>query len=168
MRKAGPDNNIDDGKQEKLITVNRTSKTLRGGRKMGFAALVVAGGDDGTVGYGYKSAAEVPVAIQKATEHARRSMVRIPLKNKTLHHPIRARHGASKVIMMPADEGTGIIAGNAMRAIFEVMGIENILAKCIGSSNPVNVVKATIKGLTSMLTAESVAAKRGLPYEEEA
>lgn len=146
---------------EKLVDVNRTAKTVKGGRVMGFSALVVAGDGEGKIGFGRGKAREVPVAIQKATEAARRNMLHIPLKGSTLQHEIVARHGASTVLMMPASEGTGVIAGNAMRAVFEVMGVHNVLAKCIGSSNPVNVVQATIKGLKQMATPESVAAKRG-------
>ncbi|PHQ81330.1 MAG: 30S ribosomal protein S5 [Coxiella sp. (in: Bacteria)] len=155
-----------DGITEKLVDVKRTSKTVKGGRKMGFSALVVAGDGQGRVGFGRGKALEVPVAIQKATEDARRSMVQIQLKGNTIQHTIKGRHGASKVLMIPAPEGTGIIAGSAMRAIFEVMGIENILAKCIGSSSPINVVRATVDGLVKMATPEYVAAKRGKTVEE--
>lgn len=165
MRDAGIDT-TSDGIVEKLVEVRRVSKTVKGGRQMSFSALVVAGDGEGKVGYGRGKAREVPAAIQKATESARRNMVQIPLKGTTLHHPISARHGASKVLMMPASEGTGVIAGSAMRAIFEVMGIQNILSKCIGSSTPVNVVRATVKGLQSMVTPESVAAKRGKTVKE--
>ena len=133
---------------------------------MVFSALVVTGDGEGRVGYGRGKALEVPVAIQKASEAARRNMVQINLKGNTLQHPIKARHGASKVIMLPASEGTGVIAGNAMRAVFEVMGVENVLAKCIGSTNPINVVQATIKGLMDMSNPEAVAAKRGKTVEE--
>ncbi|MCB1827782.1 MAG: 30S ribosomal protein S5 [Coxiellaceae bacterium] len=165
MREAGKDT-ATDGIVEKLVEVRRTSKTVKGGRQMGFSALVVAGDGEGKVGYGRGKAREVPAAIQKATENARRNMVQIDLKNATLQHRVVARHGASKVLMLPASEGTGVIAGNAMRAVFEVMGVENVLAKCIGSSTPVNVVRATIKGLVSMMTPESVAAKRGISIKE--
>lgn len=151
---------------EKLISVGRTSTTVKGGRRMSFSALVVAGDGEGRIGYGRGKAREVPVAIQKATEAARRNMLHIPLKDKTLQHGITANHGASKVIMVPASEGTGVIAGNAMRAVFEVMGVQNVLAKCLGSSNPINVVRATIKGLKQMATPESVAAKRGKTVKE--
>lgn len=160
------DNNATDEIIEKLVDVNRTSKTVKGGRKMGFSALVVAGDGKGRIGFGRGKALEVPVAIQKATESARRNMVEIQLKGNTIQHTIRGRHGASKVLMLPAPEGTGVIAGSAMRAVFEVIGIENVLAKCIGSSCPINVVRATIQGLTSMATPESVAAKRGKTLEE--
>lgn len=165
MRDAGSDTQT-DGIVEKLVEVRRTSKTVKGGRQMGFSALVVAGDGEGKVGYGRGKAREVPAAIQKATENARRNMVQIPLKGTTLQHPVRARHGASKVMMLPASEGTGVIAGNAMRAVFEVMGVENVLAKTLGSTTPVNVVRATIRGLREMMTPESVAAKRGKSVKE--
>ncbi len=158
---AMADSHVSDGYIEKLVDVNRTAKTVKGGRVMGFSALVVAGDGEGKIGFGRGKAREVPVAIQKATEAARRNMLHIPLKGTTLQHEIVARHGASKVLMVPASDGTGVIAGNAMRAVFEVMGVQNVLAKCIGSTNPINVVQATIKGLKQMATPESVAAKRG-------
>jgi small subunit ribosomal protein S5 len=165
MRNVGADTTT-DGIQEKLVGVRRTTKVVGGGRLFGFSALIVAGDADGKIGFGMGKAREVPVAIQKATERARRSMVQIPLHNKTVYHSIRATHGASIVLMMPAPEGTGIIAGSAMRAVFEVMGIENILAKCIGASNPINVVRATINGLLQMETPESMAEKRGKTIAE--
>ena len=155
-----------DGITEKLVDVKRTSKTVKGGRKMGFSALVVAGDGQGRIGFGRGKSLEVPVAIQKATEDARRSMVQIQLKGNTIQHTIKGRHGASKVLMIPAPEGTGVIAGSAMRAVFEVMGIENILAKCVGSSSPINVIRATVDGLVKMATPELVAAKRGKTVEE--
>ncbi len=165
MQNAGTDT-LTDGIQEKLIHVRRTVKVVSGGRVFGFSALVVVGNGDGKVGYGLGKAREVPVAIQKATEAARRNMVQIHMRDKTLHHAIKANHGASIVIMMPAPEGTGVIAGNAMRAVFEVMGVANVLSKCIGSSNPINVVRATIKGLLHMDTPESMAEKRGKSIAE--
>lgn len=155
-----------DGFTDKLVNVRRTTKVVKGGRVFGFAALVVAGDGQGRIGFGQGKAREVPNAIQKATEAARRSMIRIPLNGTTLHHEIRSRHGASKVLMSPASEGTGVIAGGAMRAVFEVMGVQNVLAKNVGSTNPINVVRATIKGLTNMLTPELAAAKRGKSVEE--
>ena len=150
-----------DGFQEKLVTVSRNAKVVKGGRIFGFSALTVVGDGNGRIGVGRGKAKEVPVAIQKAMESARRNLVRIELNGTTLFHPIKAQHGASKVIMLPASEGTGMIAGNAMRAVFEVLGIQNVLAKCIGSTNPVNVVYATIKGLKNMTSPDYVAAKRG-------
>lgn len=155
-----------DGLREKLVAVNRTAKVVKGGRIFGFSALVVVGNGKGKFGYGRGKAREVPAAIQKAMENARRNMVQIDLNGTTLHHQIVARHGASKVLMRPASEGTGVIAGNAMRAIFEVMGVANVLAKCIGSSNPVNVIRATTEGLKSMISPASVAEKRGKTIEE--
>lgn len=155
-----------DNVKERLVSVNRTSKTVKGGRKMSFAALVVAGDGQGRIGFGRGKSLEVPVAIQKATEDARRSMVQIQLKGNTIQHTIKGRHGASKVLMIPAPEGTGVIAGSAMRAVFEVMGVENILAKCIGSNSPINIIRATVEGLAKMATPESVAAKRGKTVEE--
>jgi len=165
MRKA-PTDNITDGIVEKLVAVRRTAKVVKGGRVFGFSALIVVGDGEGKVGYGMGKAREVPTAIQKATECARRSMVQIPLNDKTLYHKIVKQHGASKVIMLPASEGTGVIAGNAMRAVFEVMGVENILAKCIGSTNPINVVRSTVKALQTMVTPELTAAKRGKSLKE--
>jgi len=150
-----------DGLQEKLVSVRRVAKVVKGGRIFGFSALTVVGDGNGRVGYGTGKAREVPAAIQKAMEAARKNMVKINLNEGTLHHALNGIHGAAKVYMQPASEGTGIIAGGAMRAVFEVVGVHNVLAKCIGSSNPINVVQATIKGLDNMADPESVAAKRG-------
>jgi small subunit ribosomal protein S5 len=155
-----------DGLHEKLIAVNRVAKVVKGGRQFGFTALTVVGDGQGRVGYGYGKAREVPVAIQKAMDKARKSMRRIPLKGNTLQYPLNAQHGAARVYMQPASEGTGIIAGGAMRAVFEVVGVRDVLAKCIGSRNPINVVRATIRGLSRMAAPEYVAAKRGKPVEE--
>ncbi len=155
-----------DGLQEKLISVRRVAKVVKGGRQFGFSALTVVGDGQGRVGFGRGKAREVPAAIQKAMEDARRNMRSIRLQGNTLQYPITVSFGASKVFMQPASEGTGIIAGGAMRAVFEVVGVHNVLAKCIGSSNPINVVRATVKGLTGMADAESVAAKRGKKVEE--
>jgi len=151
---------------EKLVAVNRVAKVVKGGRIFGFAALAVVGDGNGKVGFGRGKAREVPVAIQKAMEKARRNMVSVPLNGETLFYPVTASHGAAKVHMEPASEGTGIIAGGPMRAVFEVVGIHNILAKSIGSTNPVNVVRATIKGLQSISSPEYRAAKRGKTVEE--
>jgi small subunit ribosomal protein S5 len=158
--------NIKDLYQEKLVSVRRTSKVVKGGRQFGFSALIVSGNGAGRIGYGLGKAREVPDAIKKATENARRNMLQVQLKDKTLQHEICVQHGATKVIIMPAPKGTGIIAGNAMRAIFEVMGIANIVAKCIGSTNPINVVLATIRGLNSLWSVEYVAEKRGKTVKE--
>jgi len=159
-RLDNPDNSSDE-MQEKLVAVRRVAKVVKGGRQFGFSALTVVGDGQGKVGFGSGKAREVPVAIQKAMENARRNMVEIKLNETTLQYPITARHGAAKVFMQPASAGTGIIAGGAMRAVFEVLGVHDVLAKCIGSPNPVNVVRATINGLKMMSNAESVAAKRG-------
>jgi small subunit ribosomal protein S5 len=155
-----------DGLLEKLVAVNRVAKVVKGGRQFGFTALTVVGDGDGRIGFGYGKAREVPVAIQKAMDAARKNMKTIHIKDSTLQYPIRARHGAAKVYMQPASEGTGIIAGGAMRAVFEVVGVHNVLAKCIGSSNPINVLRATMKGLMSMRSPEDIAAKRGKTVRE--
>lgn len=165
MRAAGGETTT-DGIQDKLVAVRRTTKVVKGGRIFSFSALSVAGDGEGMIGYGTGKAREVPIAIQKATEDARRNMVQIHLSGTTLQHPVKARHGASKVVMLPASDGTGLIAGHAMRAVFEVMGVENVLAKCIGSTNPLNVIRAMIGGLVNMETPKSVAAKRGKSIEE--
>jgi small subunit ribosomal protein S5 len=151
---------------EKLIAVNRVAKVVKGGRVFGFSALVVVGDGKGKVGFGTGKAKEVPVAIQKAMEAARRGMKKVKLRDETLQYPTIGRHGAAKVYMQPASEGTGIIAGGAMRAVFEVVGVHNVLAKCIGTNNPMNVVRATMNGLTQMHGAEDVAAKRGKTVDE--
>lgn len=150
---------------EKLIAVNRVSKTVKGGRIFSFTALTVVGDGNGRVGFGYGKAREVPAAIQKAMEKARRNMVTVALNDGTLHHAVKGRHTGSKVYMQPAAEGTGIIAGGAMRAVLEVVGVHNVLAKAYGSTNPINIVRATIDGLSGMKSPEMVAAKRGLTVE---
>ncbi|MCP5245267.1 MAG: 30S ribosomal protein S5 [Burkholderiales bacterium] len=152
--------------REKMVAINRVTKVVKGGRILGFAALTVVGDGDGGVGMGKGKSREVPVAVQKAMDEARRSMIKVKLKNGTIYHPIIGKHGSARVYMQPAPEGTGIIAGGPMRAIFEVMGMHNILAKCIGSTNPYNVVRATLQGLYSMNTPSSIAAKRGKTVEE--
>jgi small subunit ribosomal protein S5 len=156
----------DDGLREKMIAVNRVTKVVKGGRILGFAALTVVGDGDGRIGMGKGKAREVPVAVQKAMERARRGMQRVPLKNGTLHHAVEAKHGASKVILAPAAEGTGVIAGGPMRAIFDVMGVRNVVAKSHGSTNPYNMVRATLKALEALRTPAEVAAKRGKSVEE--
>ncbi|MBS0424158.1 MAG: 30S ribosomal protein S5 [Proteobacteria bacterium] len=155
-----------DDLREKMVAINRVTKVVKGGRILGFAALTVVGDGDGGVGMGKGKSREVPVAVQKAMDEARRRMIKIKLKNGTIYHPIFATHGAAKIYMQPAPEGTGIIAGGPMRAIFEVMGMTNILAKCIGSTNPYNVVRATLKGLTQMNTPANIAAKRNKSIKE--
>jgi small subunit ribosomal protein S5 len=155
-----------DNLQEKLISIKRVAKVVKGGRLFGFSALTVVGDGDGKVGIGRGKAREVPVAVQKAMENARRNLINVSLKGPTLHHAVVARHGAAKVVIRPASEGTGIIAGGAMRAVFEVTGVQDVLAKCIGSRNPVNVVRATLNGLLSMHSPAEVAAKRGKSVDE--
>ena len=152
--------------QEKLINVNRVAKVVKGGRIFGFTALTVVGDGAGRVGFGRGKAREVPIAIQKAMDAARKNMVDVPLSGTTLQYPVTAKHGGSKVYMQPASDGTGIIAGGAMRAVLEVAGIQNVLAKCYGSTNPVNVVRATVAGLSAMKSPENVAAKRGKSVED--
>src|SRR5712691_11997789 len=154
-----------DGLREKMIAVNRVTKVVKGGRVLGFAALTVVGDGDGRIGMGKGKAREVPVAVQKAMEEARRKMVKVSLKHGTLQHAVIGHHGSSRVYMQPASDGTGIIAGGPMRAVFEVMGVTNVLAKCIGSTNPYNVVRATIDGLKAMNTPSEVAAKRSKSVE---
>ncbi len=157
---------VSDGLQEKLVVVNRVAKVVKGGRQFDFTALTVVGDGEGRVGIGYGKAREVPLAIQKAMERARKELIEVPIKEGTLYYPVIGRHGAAKVFMQPASEGTGIIAGGAMRAVFEVLGVRNVLAKCIGSRNPVNVVKATVNGLSQVQSPEFVASKRGKTVED--
>lgn len=163
---ANYDKGKSDGLLEKLVTVNRVAKVVKGGRQFGFTALSVVGDGNGKIGFGYGKAREVPLAIAKAMEKARKNMKQVHLKDGTLQYSINAYHGASHVYMQPASEGTGVIAGGAMRAVFEVVGVQNVLAKCIGSRNPVNVVRATINGLTEIRSPEDVASKRGKTVEE--
>lgn len=155
-----------DGLKEKMISVNRVTKVVKGGRILSFAALTVVGDNEGGVGMGKGKSREVPVAVTKAMEEARRKMVKVSLKNGTFHHAVIGKHGSSVVIIQPASEGTGIIAGGAMRAVFEVMGVHNVLAKCLGSTNPYNVVRATLNGLSKMSTPSEIAAKRGKTIAE--
>ncbi|MBA35459.1 MAG: 30S ribosomal protein S5 [Oleispira sp.] len=152
--------------QEKLVQVNRVAKVVKGGRIFGFTALTVVGDGNGKVGFGRGKAREVPTAIQKAMDSAKRNIIQVELDGTTLQYPIKARHGGSKVYMQPASEGTGIIAGGAMRAVLEMCGVKNVLAKCYGSTNPVNVVRATFNGLNQMKSPEQVAAKRGKSVED--
>lgn len=152
--------------QEKLVQVNRVAKVVKGGRIFGFTALTVVGDGNGKVGFGRGKAKEVPVAMQKATEQAKRNMISIKLKGNTLQYPVKASHGAAKVFMQPALDGTGVIAGGAMRAVLELAGIQNVLAKCYGSTNPINVVRATMKALENMQSPEEIAQKRGLSVDE--
>ena len=155
-----------DGLQEKLVQVNRVAKVVKGGRIFGFTALTVVGDGEGKVGFGRGKAREVPVAIQKAMESARRNMIKVDLNGDTIQYAVKPNHGASKVYMQPASQGTGIIAGGAMRAVLELAGVHNVLAKCYGSTNPVNVVRATVKALSVMRSPAEIAAKRGLSVDE--
>ncbi|OGT19836.1 MAG: 30S ribosomal protein S5 [Gammaproteobacteria bacterium RBG_16_57_12] len=166
---AGFEHNVTtegDELQEKLVGIRRVAKVVKGGRIFAFSALTVVGDGNGRVGLGSGKAREVPAAIQKAMQDARKNMRKVNLKGGTLQHQITATHGAAKIYMQPASEGTGIIAGGPMRAVFEVVGVHDVLAKCIGSSNPINVVRATIKGLTQIASPEDVAAKRGKTVSE--
>jgi small subunit ribosomal protein S5 len=156
----------DEGLQEKLVQVNRVAKTVKGGRIFAFTALTVVGDGNGRVGFGRGKAREVPVAIQKAMEAARRNMIQVELNGETIQYATTGRHGGSKVYMQPASQGTGVIAGGAMRSVLEMAGVHNVLAKCYGSTNPVNVVRATFSALEQMTSPEDVAAKRGKSVEE--
>jgi len=160
------DEGRDDGLKEKMISVNRVTKVVKGGRILGFAALTVVGDGDGRIGMGKGKAREVPVAVQKAMEQARRNMIKVALKNGTIHHNLRGEHGSAKVLMAPAKAGDGIIAGGPMRAVFEVMGITDIVAKSLGSTNPYNMVRATLDALKHSTTPAEIAAKRGKAVEE--
>jgi len=156
----------DDGLKEKMIAVNRVTKVVKGGRTLSFAALTVVGDGDGRVGMGKGKAKEVPVAVQKAMESARRNMVKVSLKNGTIHHMVKGEHGAANVMMMPAPAGTGIIAGGPMRAVFDVLGVTDIVAKSHGSSNAYNMVRATLDALKHSMTPADIAAKRGKSVED--
>lgn len=156
----------DDGLREKMIAVNRVTKVVKGGRILGFAALTVVGDGDGRIGMGKGKSKEVPVAVQKAMDEARRKMIKVLLCKGTLQHSVIGQHGASRVLISPAKAGTGVIAGGPMRAIFDVMGVTNVVAKSLGSTNPYNMVRATIDGLSKMSTPAEIAAKRGKSVEE--
>ena len=152
---------------DRLVAINRVSKTVKGGKRFGFAALVVVGDQRGRVGFGKGKAKEVPEAIRKATEQAKRQLIRVPLKDaRTLHHDMEGRHGAGKVVMRTAVAGTGIIAGGPMRAVFEMLGLQDVVAKSIGSTNPYNMIRATIDGLKSETSPRQVAARRGKKVAE--
>jgi small subunit ribosomal protein S5 len=152
---------------DRLVAINRVSKTVKGGKRFGFAALVVVGDQKGRVGYGKGKAKEVPEAIRKATEQAKRSMIRVPLREgRTLHHDIEGRHGAGRVVMRTAVPGTGIIAGGPMRAVFEMLGLQDVVSKSLGSNNPYNMIRATIDGLTKEASPRSVAQRRGKKVAE--
>ncbi|MGH8161691.1 MAG: 30S ribosomal protein S5 [Gammaproteobacteria bacterium] len=154
------------GEIEKMVAINRVAKVVKGGRQFGFTALMVVGDGAGKVGFGYGKAREVPAAIAKATEQARRHMRRVPLSGDTLHYALEECHGATRVRLRPAPAGTGVIAGGAMRAVFDAAGVRNVIAKSYGSRNPINVVRATIKALDSVAAPEAIAAKRGKTVAE--
>ncbi len=151
---------------EKLVAVNRTAKVVKGGRQFGFTALTVVGDGGGRVGYGFGKAREVPVAISKAMAQARKNMINVALRNDTLHYAVKAEHGATRVYMQPASDGTGVIAGGGMRAVLECAGVRNVLAKSYGSRNPINVVRATMNALAKLRSPDDIAAKRGKTLEE--
>ena len=165
MARNDPSQSTDD-LQEKLVTVNRVAKVVKGGRQFGFTALTVVGDGNGRVGFGYGKAREVPVAIQKAMQAARKNLIKVNLTNETLQYAKKGRHGATHVYMQPASDGTGIIAGGAMRAVFECAGVRNVLAKSYGSRNPINVVRATINALKGIHSPKAIAAKRGKKIKE--
>jgi small subunit ribosomal protein S5 len=155
-----------DGLKDKLVFLNRVAKVVKGGKRFNFSALVVVGDGKGKIGVGKGKAAEAPVAIKKAVERAKKSMIQISLKGDTIPHQVLGHYGAGRVLLKPASEGTGLIAGGASRSVLEVVGIRNVLCKCLGSSNPHNVVSATIEGLMRLRSSEQVAALRGRPIEE--
>ncbi|MBP7441496.1 30S ribosomal protein S5 [Thauera sp.] len=165
-KRAQASDERDDGLKEKMVAINRVTKVVKGGRILGFAALTVVGDGDGAIGMGKGKSREVPVAVQKAMDEARRKLRKVSLKNGTLQHTVIGKHGAASVLMQPAPAGTGIIAGGPMRAVFEVMGVTDVICKCIGSANPYNVVRATINGLMAINTPAEIAAKRGKSVEE--
>ncbi len=162
----GPQEGSEDGLKEKMISVNRVTKVVKGGRILGFAALTVVGDGDGRIGMGKGKSKEVPVAVTKAMQDARRNLIKVPLKNGSIHHKVSGEHGASRVLMAPAAPGTGIIAGGPMRAVFEVLGVTDIVCKSLGSNNPYNLVRATLDALKNTTTPANIAAKRGLTVEE--
>ena len=151
---------------EKLVAVNRTAKVVKGGRQFGFTALTVVGDGSGRVGFGYGKAREVPTAIAKAMQQARKNMLNVPLRAESIHYAVKGRHGTTRVYMQPASDGTGVIAGGGMRAVLECTGVRNVLAKSYGSRNPINVVRATVKALALVRSPEDIAAKRGKTLEE--
>ena len=155
-----------DGLIEKMVAVNRVTKVVKGGRIMAFSALTVVGDGDGRIGMVKGKSKEVPVAVQKAMDQARRNMIKVPLNGSTIHHAVVGKHGATKVFMQPAKEGNGVKAGGPMRLVFDAMGIHNISAKVHGSTNPYNIVRATLDGLSKLYTPSDIAAKRGLTVEE--
>ncbi|MES2207530.1 MAG: 30S ribosomal protein S5 [Pseudomonadota bacterium] len=159
------DNNSFDELKERIVSINRVTKVVKGGRVLAFSVLVVVGDGKGRIGVGKGKAKEVPLAVQKAVEQAKNRMTQIVLNDGTFYHEVKGAHGASKIMLMPAPKGTGIIAGGAMRAVFEVMGVSDVLAKCHGSTNPHNTVHATLNGLSALRTPQQVASKRGKPND---
>ena len=157
---------IDDGIREKMISVNRVTTVVKGGRILAFAALTVAGDGNGSVGMGTGKSREVPASVSKAMERARKSMKKVPLNNGTIFHAVEGHHGASRVLLMPAAEGTGVIAGGPMRAVLDAVGVRNVLAKAYGSTNPYNMVRATLNALSNLHSPADIAAKRGKSVEE--
>ena len=157
---------IDDGIREKMISVNRVTKVVKGGRILAFAALTVAGDGNGSIGMGTGKSREVPAGVSKALERARKSMKKVPLNNGTSFHTVEGHHGASRVLLMPAAEGTGVIAGGPMRAVLDAVGVRNVLAKAYGSTNPYNMVRATLNALGNLHSPADIAAKRGKTVEE--
>ena len=155
-----------DGLIEKLVAVRRVAKVVKGGRVFGFSALAVVGDGEGRVGYGSGKANEVPVAIKKAMEKARRNIKSVHLNGTTIQYPINYKQGAANIVLLPASEGTGVIAGGAMRAVLEAVGVHDVLAKCVGTTRPVNVVRSTVNALTGMSSPQTIAAKRGKSVEE--
>jgi len=152
---------------DKLVHINRVAKVVKGGRRFGFAALVVVGDQRGRVGYGHGKAREVPEAIRKATDEAKKSLIRVPLKDgRTLHHEVRGHHGAGKVVVRPAPAGTGVIAGGPLRAVFEALGVGDVVCKSLGSSNPYNMVRAIFDGLMNQQSPRMVAQRRGRSVTE--
>ena len=159
-------NQSQDDFLEKLVAVNRTAKVVKGGKQFGFTALTVVGDGAGKVGFGFGKAREVPTAISKAMAAARKNMVNVALRNATLHYSVKGAHGATRVLMQPASDGTGVIAGGGMRAVLECAGVRNVLAKSYGSRNPINVVRATVNALASVRSPDEIAAKRGKTLQE--
>ena len=161
-RERGDREERDSEFTDKLVHINRVAKVVKGGRRFGFAALVVVGDEKGRVGFGHGKAREVPEAIRKATDAAKRGLIRVPLREgRTLHHDVHGRHGAGRVILRAAPPGTGIIAGGPMRAVFEALGVQDVVAKSVGTSNPHNMIKAAFAALTGMVSPRSVAVRRG-------
>ena len=166
MSKVNKNDNSSIEFKEKMVSVNRVTKVVKGGRILGFAALTVVGDGDGKVGMGKGKSREVPLAVQKAMDEARKNMISVRMKGGSFYHSVIGKHGASSVLIAPAEKGTGIIAGGPMRAIFEVMGVSDVVAKSFGSTNPYNLVRATLNGLRNMYSPSEIAKKRGMTVEQ--